>query len=389
MSVMGYVWNKYGEIIGTTSGRDYTDYSAKATATHGGSHLASTPWKSSSSSGTKTSSSSKSKSKRSSNLIDTSVLSGMAKKFAEAYNKALSGGSSTSEALTAAEKATYGRTYEEIAGAASRGSPAPPTAAQNVAPGLTRDEILKLIEDVIAKFMPQYEPPVPPEYKPPEEPRLTWEAAQQRAEEMMNPLYQKALKELERRTNIDLERRGLSPALFGAALKQLREQELGNERTARIASLAQQLVNQSEEVARAREQQAYQNWLAQQEQAQRAWENWLNTQREAWGRVKTLLPYFLATEEFRQTLPLEYASTFGVMPETSSLGGGQEVELRSYLENQGIEIGYDPVTRMVTINGISYTPEQLQSMGGRLQNGRWYVPITVAAYLARGNSYGT
>ncbi|MCL6558538.1 MAG: hypothetical protein K6U74_06995, partial [Firmicutes bacterium] len=47
---MGYVWNRYGEIIGKTSGKSYTDYSDKATATYGGGAQASKIWDSGSSS---------------------------------------------------------------------------------------------------------------------------------------------------------------------------------------------------------------------------------------------------------------------------------------------------------------------------------------------------
>ncbi|WP_042316071.1 RHS repeat-associated core domain-containing protein [Desulfofarcimen acetoxidans] len=46
----GKVWNRFGEVIGTTSGSDYTDYSQKATDTHTSKEQASKPWTSSSSS---------------------------------------------------------------------------------------------------------------------------------------------------------------------------------------------------------------------------------------------------------------------------------------------------------------------------------------------------
>ncbi|MFZ5968239.1 MAG: putative toxin [Bacillota bacterium] len=41
----GQVWNRFGEVIGSTDGDDYTDYSDEATDTHGGSHMADKEWK--------------------------------------------------------------------------------------------------------------------------------------------------------------------------------------------------------------------------------------------------------------------------------------------------------------------------------------------------------
>ncbi|AOT69961.1 RHS repeat domain-containing protein [Geosporobacter ferrireducens] len=68
-----YVWNRYGEIIGSTSGnKDYTDYSKTATDTHGGSHMADKEW---SSGGSKSSSSGSSKSGSSSSSGSSSQTS--------------------------------------------------------------------------------------------------------------------------------------------------------------------------------------------------------------------------------------------------------------------------------------------------------------------------
>lgn len=56
-----YVWNRFGEVIGTTTGSTYTDYSQAATDRYGGEQYKSTPWTGgSSSSGTSSSSSSSS-----------------------------------------------------------------------------------------------------------------------------------------------------------------------------------------------------------------------------------------------------------------------------------------------------------------------------------------
>ena len=65
------VWNRFGEKIGTAPGKDYTDYSQKATDTHGGGAQATVAWGGSSSS---TSSSSSSTSNASNTTINASVV---------------------------------------------------------------------------------------------------------------------------------------------------------------------------------------------------------------------------------------------------------------------------------------------------------------------------
>lgn len=105
---MGDVWNRYGEKIGTTSGKSYTDYSSAASAATpktanqpwtGGSSTSSatkkTSTSSSSSSSSKSSSSSSkssssSSSSSSSGKIDTTGLTGYALEFAKAYNSGMS-----------------------------------------------------------------------------------------------------------------------------------------------------------------------------------------------------------------------------------------------------------------------------------------------------------
>lgn len=77
-SGFGYVWNTYGEVIGTTPGKDYTDYSKAAKDTHGGSHLTNTPW-----TGGKGSGNNSSNNSRSSNGVASSIYDSKTYKWFE------------------------------------------------------------------------------------------------------------------------------------------------------------------------------------------------------------------------------------------------------------------------------------------------------------------
>jgi hypothetical protein len=66
----------------------------------------------------------------------------------------------------------------------------------------------------------------------------------------------------------------------------------------------------------------------------------------------------------------EITGQFPGMPEGT-------VTLRDYLSNSGYdEPGWDPGTGNVTVNGKTYTPEQL-SKYGYIQNGRWQLPESI------------
>jgi hypothetical protein len=56
------------------------------------------------------------------------------------------------------------------------------------------------------------------------------------------------------------------------------------------------------------------------------------------------------------------------------------VPLRDYLTSNGLsdtDIKWDSATGNVTIKGKTYTPTQLTSVGGYIQNGRWQIPESV------------
>lgn len=60
------------------------------------------------------------------------------------------------------------------------------------------------------------------------------------------------------------------------------------------------------------------------------------------------------------------------------------VGLRDYLNSMGVSnsnIHWDPGTGNVTINGKTYTPNQLKSLGGYIQNDRWQIPESVIRSL--------
>lgn len=90
-----------------------------------------------------------------------------------------------------------------------------------------------------------------------------------------------------------------------------------------------------------------------------------------------MLPYTTLTEAQRQQQPIDWAQvmgqTSGAAPSLPS-SGGSAVPLRSYATQAGASISYDPATKTVTINGKSYSPSALQSMGGQQKDGAWYLP---------------
>ena len=79
-----------------------------------------------------------------------------------------------------------------------------------------------------------------------------------------------------------------------------------------------------------------------------------------------------STNQDNKRLELTQADMFG---QTSGVSG--TVSLRDYLSNSGYdEPGWDPGTGNVTVNGKTYTPEQL-SKYGYIQNGRWQLPESI------------
>ena len=97
--------------------------------------------------------------------------------------------------------------------------------------------------------------------------------------------------------------------------------------------------------------------------------------------VANLLPYFTMTEQQRQYLPIDIAQVAGEWPEGYAAPGTTPVGLREYVTGQGGTLSYDPTTKTVTVNGRRYTPDDLESMGGVLKDGHWYLPQSAAARL--------
>lgn len=61
------------------------------------------------------------------------------------------------------------------------------------------------------------------------------------------------------------------------------------------------------------------------------------------------------------------------------------VILRNIANQANQNVGYDANTKSVTIAGNSYTPNQLQGMGGQLVNGQWNLPSSSANHIVGNN----
>lgn len=94
----------------------------------------------------------------------------------------------------------------------------------------------------------------------------------------------------------------------------------------------------------------------------------------------SLLPYYTLTEQQRQYQPMSWAELMGEVPTVQPSGGGV-VPLRSFVIQQGGSIDYDPATGQVIINGRRYGRDVLEGLGGRLQNGTWYLPQSAVMAL--------
>lgn len=110
------------------------------------------------------------------------------------------------------------------------------------------------------------------------------------------------------------------------------------------------------------------------------------TQAQQWGLsyAAGLLPYFALTESERQNLPLQWAQVVGQVPSATVPATGVTgyyVPLREYASQLGASIDYDPVTNEVIINGRRYSVNALAGLGGRMTNGRWYLPASALQSL--------
>ncbi len=103
-----------------------------------------------------------------------------------------------------------------------------------------------------------------------------------------------------------------------------------------------------------------------------------NLQNMGLDVFSTLAPYLTMTEFERQQQPIDWTQATGQTPNLGSTTTSP-VPLRSYASQQGASIGYDPATKSVTINGKKYSQNQLQGLGGYLQDGAWYIPQSALA----------
>lgn len=148
-------------------------------------------------------------------------------------------------------------------------------------------------------------------WQPP--PTLSWEEAQQRAQARLAPLYQQQLQETLKNVEQDLIRRGFFGQMPSVPITREEAARIEAAKNAAIASLAQEMVGQSEEAARRAEELAQQRWAMQANLALQAWQaareqrqdkltaalnllNLLQQQREAeqereQERWKALLPW--------------------------------------------------------------------------------------------------
>jgi hypothetical protein len=108
------------------------------------------------------------------------------------------------------------------------------------------------MNNILNKYLEQTTP-----YQQQQTPTLSYNEALQQAENRLNPLYDQAIKELERKLAIDAERSGLDTSQLGNARLNQRLQDFLAQKNSAISGLAQELQNKSAEEARYAAEQAY------------------------------------------------------------------------------------------------------------------------------------
>lgn len=169
---------------------------------------------------------------------------------------------------------------------------------------------------------------------PPAPPTLSWEDAQERAAQALDPLYDEYLTQTLR----DLDRSAIARGFFGqmpaAALSGERAADIQADRVSQIAQLAQQMVGQSEQAALQQQALAQQWLLAQQAARQQAGQ-------DAWNAWSTLAYYT------------------GMIPGTQGLTNPFRLELENRAIPNIVNAGYNPTalpTTMPAVSGASSQP---------------------------------
>ena len=165
---------------------------------------------------------------------------------------------------------------------------------------------------------------------------------------------------------------------IASRLSMLQEQA-GTQKTQLQERLGQLEANRLAELRNLAQAQATGNW-------QQVLQSTQNLAQMATQAQQFMLPYFRMTESERQYQPINWAEMMGEIPEAPSAGtgGGGVVPLRAFVGEQGGSIDYDPATGSVIINGRRYGSDVLESLGGSLQNGAWYLPESAVRFLMGG-----
>lgn len=156
--------------------------------------------------------------------------------------------------------------------------------------------------------------------QPPMPPTLSYDEALRRAEDVLNPVYDRHLRDTLKQIDSANIARGFYGQLPGDALARSTAADIQGARASQIANLAQQMVGQSEQQALAQQQLALQ-WAQQQQAArQQAMSNFGNF-------ANTLLGAQLALAQLQQGIPAGLASAFGIPVKTQdNLAGSAAVK---------------------------------------------------------------
>ena len=141
--------------------------------------------------------------------------------------------------------------------------------------------------------------------QPPMPPTLSYDEALRRAEDVLNPVYDRHLRDTLKQIDSANIARGFYGQLPGDALARSTAADIQGARASQIANLAQQMVGQSEQQALAQQQLALQ-WAQQQQAArQQAMSSFANF-------ANTLLNTQFALGQLQGGFPTELASAFGI-----------------------------------------------------------------------------
>lgn len=161
------------------------------------------------------------------------------------------------------------------------------------------------------------------------------------------------------------------------------QEQAGTQRTQLQERLGQLEANRLAELRNLAYAQATGNWQQVMQSVSNLAQMATQAQQYSQQLAASLLPYYTLTEQQRQYQPMSWAELMGEVPEAPTVpsSGGGVVPLRSFVSQQGGSIDYDPATGQVIINGRRYGRDVLESLGGSLQNGSWYLPQSAVMAL--------